>query len=143
MWKLRYWEPGQPRPTVIEVYDDRGIGADLQHAIDEQGCTRVEAVRRGHPADPKPKPKPVKVQRIEWERDEKYPKGERWLGRVNGKDLATVVHQSATWGGRCSYRLDLGDFGDSGGYSTNAEGAKRAAQTAFTKLVRSLIVGEN
>jgi hypothetical protein len=140
MWKLRYWQPGEQRPTVVEVYDDRGIGADLQHVIDNQGCTRVEAVRRGHPAEPKKKP-PVKVQRLEWEQDESYPKGERWVGRVNGKRVAVVVHLSDTWGGGCHYHLVLGEITDYGGKSTSIDAGKRAAQSAFSKFVKSLLVG--
>lgn len=138
MWKLRYWQQGRPKPEVIEVYDDRGIGIDLQALIDKHGATRVEAVRRGHPAEPKKKP-PVKVQRIEWEQDESFPKGEKWVGRVHGKQVATAVHLSDTWGGSCHYSLNIGEFTEYGGKSANIETAKRAAQSAFTKFVNSLL----
>lgn len=142
MWKLRYWQPEQERPTVLEVYDDRGIGADLQHAIDNQGCTRVEAVRRGHPAAPKKTP-PVKVQRLEWWQDRSYPKGERWEGTVNGELVATVTNLDKMWGGHCSYSLHLGPFGPSHSLVKDVASAKVAAQKAFTKVVRALLVGGN
>jgi hypothetical protein len=87
------------------------------------------------PSMPKKVP-PVKVQRIEWGQDETYPKGERWVGKVNGMTVATVVHLADTWGGSCHYSLDLVD---AGGESTGVESAKRAAQSAFTKFVRSLV----
>ncbi|GHB51867.1 hypothetical protein GCM10010331_44260 [Streptomyces xanthochromogenes] len=79
----------------------------------------------------------TKVRRIEWEQDETYPKGERWIGRVNGEQVASVVHLSETWGGSCSYMLSLRDVGR---FAANVDAAKRAAQSAFTKFVRSLLV---
>jgi hypothetical protein len=92
------------------------------------------------PSMPKKKP-PVKVRRIEWEQDESYPKGERWVGRVHGKQMATAVHLSDTWGGSCHYSLQFGEFTEYGGKSASIETAKRAAQSAFTKFVKSLLGG--
>jgi hypothetical protein len=142
MWKLRYWEPEQARPTVIEVYDDRGIGADLQHAIDNQGCTRVEAVRRGHPAEPKKKP-PIKAQSIEW-RQEAHPKGELWVGYIGDRKVADVfryTYESSAMDS-CNYSLFLGG-GDDERFLTcsSIESGKRSAQRALNKVVQALVGG--
>jgi hypothetical protein len=139
MWKLRYWQPEQARPTVVEVYDDRGIGADLQYAIDNQGCTRVEAVRKGHPVEPKKKP-PVKAQSIEW-REEKHPKGELWVGYIGGRKVADVFASNRE-SLKPHYTLHLGG-GDEEHYvdCSNVESAKRSAQRALNKVVQTLVGG--
>jgi L-arabinose isomerase len=82
---------------------------------------------------------PVKVQKIEWEQDESYPKGERWEGKVNGKLVAWVTRLDESWGGDCHYRLELGSFSSNYNNVANVESGKRAAQAAFTKVVRSLV----
>lgn len=135
MWKLRYWLPEQPRPTVAEVYDARGIGADLQHVIDNLGCTRVEAVRRGHPAEPK-KTTPVKARRIEWVQQE-HTNGEFWHGLINGKVVADVF--ASRWPGRDPhYTLHLGPLSLEYMDCASVESGKRAAQAALTKVVKLL-----
>jgi hypothetical protein len=140
MWKLRYWKPGEQRPTVVEVYDDRGIGADLQHVIDNQGCTRVEAVRRGHPAEPKKTP-PVKAQRIEW-RQEEHPKGEFWVGRIGDRTVADVFGYAGSGEDRFTYSLHLGVEDEKFERCSSIESGKRSAQRALNKVVQTL-VGEN
>jgi hypothetical protein len=142
MWKLRYWQPEQTRPTVVEVYDDRGIGDDLQHVIDKEGCTRVEAVRRGHPADPPKKKPPVKAQKIEWTQ-EKHPRGELWVGRISGRMVADVFKGGVgPEVGSLHYSLYLGG-GDDESYvdCSSVESAKRSAQKALNKVVQTLMGG--
>jgi hypothetical protein len=136
MWKLRYWQPGERRPTVVEVYDDRGIGADLQAVINRHGCTRVEAVRKGHPADP---PKPVKAQSIEWRRGE-HPRGELWVGWTGDRMVADVFLSSE--GGKPHYTLYLGGGDDEQFVEcSSVESAKRSAQKALNKVVQTLVGG--
>ncbi|MER5754381.1 hypothetical protein [Streptomyces sp. NPDC002088] len=89
------------------------------------------------PSMPRRKP-PVKVQRLEWEQDETYPKGERWVGQVNGKQVATVTHFSASYGGKVNYHVDLGPLSSPYGGVASVAAGKRAAQAALTKAVRSL-----
>jgi hypothetical protein len=140
MWKLRYWEPEQERPTVFEVYDDRGIGADLQHAIDKNGCTRVEAVRKGHVMD-RPKKTPVRAQKIEW-REEEHRKGELWGGYVGDRKVAEVFRYTDEGPAKesCSYSLFLGG-GDDERYNncSGVDSGKRAAQRALNKVVQLLV----
>jgi hypothetical protein len=140
MWKLRYWKPGEQRPTVVEVYDDRGIGEDLQHVIDNQGCTRVEAVRRGHPADPPKKKPPVKAQSIEW-RQEEHPKGEFWVGRIGARVVADVfLHRESE--SKPHYTLYLGGGVDEQYVECSSiDSAKRSAQRALNKVVQTLVGG--
>lgn len=139
MWKLRYWQTDQPRPTVVEVCSDRDIGASLQHYIDKNGATRVEAVRRGHPA-PKPKPKPVTAQKIEWRQGE-HPKGELWNGWVGGRLVADVFASSYP-DRKPHYTLFLGG-GDEEMYveCSSIDSAKRSAQRALNKVVQTLVGG--
>lgn len=135
MWKLRYWEPGKSRPTIVEVYDDRGIGADLQYQIDNLGCTRVEAVRKGHPADP---PKPVKAKTIEWVEQE-HSKGEFWVGRIGDRIVADVFgHKDGT---KPHYSLCLGDSDEQYIECSSIDSGKRSAQRALNKAVQTLAAG--
>jgi hypothetical protein len=90
------------------------------------------------PSMPKKKP-PVRVQKIEWEQDEAYPKGERWVGKVHGRQVASVTHLGESWGGDCHYRLELGAFSSGYGDAANVESGKRAAQAAFSKAVKSML----
>ncbi len=137
MWKLRYWQPGRPKPEVIEVYDDRGIGIDLQALIDKHGATRVEAVRRGHPAEPKKNP-PVKAQKIEW-RQEEHPKGELWVGYIGDRKVADVFQHSD--GTEPSYSVFLGVDDETYLGCSSIESGKRAAQKALNKVVQTLVGG--
>lgn len=138
-WTLRYWpnsEQENVKPEVVTVYDERGIGADLQHYIDKNGATRVEAARRGHPA-PKPKPKTVKAQSIEW-REKEHPKGALWWGFVGERKVADVFAPSE--GNKPSYSLYLGENDvEQLVECSSVESAKRSAQRALNKVVQTLV----
>jgi hypothetical protein len=140
MWKLRYWQPEQQRPTVIEVYDDRGIGNDLQHVIDNLGCTRVEAVRKGHPVEPKKKP-PVKAQSIEWALDPSWTRGERWVGRVGGNVIAHVTSHPESMEDPFTVRMLVGELAPEWPDCSSIESGKRVAQRALNKVVQTLVGG--
>ncbi|MEV7675041.1 hypothetical protein [Streptomyces sp. NPDC088752] len=81
--------------------------------------------------------KSVRARRLEWTRDESYRKGERWVGAIDGRELATVVALSQAWGGSVGYTLDMGALYTSG-EASNVESGKRAAQGALSKAVRTL-----
>lgn len=83
--------------------------------------------------------KAVSARRLEWARDETYGKGERWVGTLDGRQLASVAVASDAYGGRVSYAVDLGPL-TTRGHSTSLEAGKRAAQQALSKAVRSLLV---
>lgn len=83
--------------------------------------------------------KRVSARRLEWARDETFPKGERWEGSLDGRAIATVTLLSEQWGGREHYRLELGAL-STGGNATSLEAGQRAAQQALSKAVRSLMV---
>lgn len=83
--------------------------------------------------------KSVSARRLEWTRDETFPKGERWEGSLDGRHLATVTLLSEHWGGRGHYRVELGVL-STGGNAASLEAGQRAAQMALSKAVRSLMV---
>lgn len=80
----------------------------------------------------------VKARTLEWELDESYPKGERWVGKLNGYELAHVIHFGKAWGGDVSYGLDMKPFDVLGNAATVASG-KTMVQRALTQAVKILV----
>ncbi len=80
--------------------------------------------------------KAVRAKSTEWTQ-EPHPKGELWIGRINGEKVADVFAPSE--GGRTPYySLYLGALGPQYVDVASIESGKRAAQRALNKVVQIL-----
>lgn len=134
-WYSRPAIGGKMRTQVSDVATAGEVALGVQNLLHHPDVTRIDIVTKDYVPDPKPR---TKAQAIEWEQAD-HPKGEYWVGTINGKKVADVF-QNRDVNTQPTYTLHLGDLTtDSWGEVASIESGKRAAQRALNKVVRALL----